>query len=142
MHIKKSLLTTDISVVSLLRLFLKVDEFGHLLGGWERDGVNSLQRIVVCFAEPIGRRILHDLKSLDELCARNVRSRAQINQITALVSSDFGAVGDFTNDGLYFKWILFEEFESFVFGQNQTLEGLVFFYDLLSCVLNCFVILV
>ena len=94
-HIKVSeelLLLSNDAMVTLFCLFAEMNIFVHLLLRWERNGINALQTVIRCFTEPVGSRVAHDLETLDELGRWDVRARAQINQVTTLVSSHTLAV--------------------------------------------------
>ena len=66
---------------------------------------------------------------------------AQVDQITALVSSYFTAIRNLVGNKRNLERIVSEKFQSLIFGQDQTVEGLRLRTDLLGRVLNSFVVL-
>ena len=48
----------NLSVVTLGRLFLEVFPLLELFGVWEGNAVNSLEGLCICFAFPVGGRVL------------------------------------------------------------------------------------
>ena len=82
------LLLANQPVVTFLGFFPEMDVLFKLFLGRERNCVDTLQTVVGCFAKPVSSRVAHNFESFDEFGRRNVRARAQINQITALVGSD------------------------------------------------------
>lgn len=88
------LLSADDAVVTLLSLFAEVHVFVKLLLRGERDGVDALQTVIGCLSKPVCSRVAHHFESLDQLCGWDVGTRAQVNQIAALVGSHTLAVLD------------------------------------------------
>ena len=107
-HIEQVLLSADVSVVSLGSFFLEVDPLVHLLLGGESDSVHSLKTIVFGFTEPVGAGVLGDLEGFDNLGRRDMRSCAQIDEVSASVGSDFTTIRDLGGNQLNLEWIVSE----------------------------------
>ena len=128
---KELLLLSNDAMVTLFCLFAEMNVFIHLLLSWERNGIDALQTVIRCLAEPVGSRVAHDLKALDELGRWDVRASAQINQIATLVSSHALAVLNLGADRLDLERISLEECQGLLFRQDKALELLVITANLL-----------
>lgn len=129
--IEEILLLANDAMVTLLSLLSQMDVLVQLLLRGERDSVHALQTIVGGLAEPVGSRVAHDLKALDELGRWDVRASAQINQIATLVSSHALAVLNLGADRLDLERISLEECQGLLFRQDKALELLVITANLL-----------
>ena len=125
------LLLSNDAMITLFCLFAEMNVFVHLLLRWERNGINTLQTIIRCFTEPVGCRVAHDLKALNELGRWDVRASAQINQITTLVSSHALAVLNLGADRLDLERVSLKKGQGIFFRQDKALELLVLTANLL-----------
>jgi len=112
-------------VIALLGLLLELEVLVELLFRRVGDAVNALERVVSDLAEPVRARILHDLEGLDHLCGADVRSRAQVDEISAAVDGDRGAFVDLTLNNRLLERVGIEHLEGVLFGDDQTLESLL-----------------
>lgn len=76
----------------------------------ERDTVYSLEAVIRVFTKPISCGILFNLESFHISCVGKVRSGAQINQFSALVSSCDTVFWNLIGDQLNFEWVVLEQF--------------------------------
>lgn len=102
----------------------------------ECDGVYSLQIIIVFVSQPISRRVLRNLDSLDSVCRGKMRSCAQINQVSTSIGRGKSIFRDFVLDQFHFERIVSEHLECLSLCQQYSLIRLlllrIFFYLLLN----------
>mmetsp|Transcript_27447 Transcript_27447/g.64340 ORF Transcript_27447/g.64340 Transcript_27447/m.64340 type:complete len:320 (+) Transcript_27447:1452-2411(+) len=71
---------------------------------------------------------------------RNVRTTAQIDQITVSVNGGARSVGDLRGQDFDLEGVVFEQLEGLVFGHNHSLEFLLLLDDFLDFLLDGFVV--
>ena len=114
MMVKKSLLFSNNTMITLSSFFNKSYVLVHLFLGWESDTIDSLETVIGSFSEPISRRILHNLESLDSASNRDMRASAKIYQIAIFTSSDFASIRNLSLDKLNFERVVCEKAKCFL----------------------------
>jgi len=121
----KLLLLCDTPMVALFDLFLVLfPRFQHFLI-WKANPVQSLQRVILGIAQPVGGRMACGRKGLDLARVRQVRSSAQIDEIAAPVDRGAGVVRHLGGDDGLLEGITGEEFQGLLFGNDEALELLL-----------------
>jgi hypothetical protein len=105
-EIEQVLFRTDVSVVPLGQLLLLFDVIIHLTLLRIRNGIDPLQVVVVLLPQPIGRRVFSHLKSLNLVSRRQVRTCAQINQVSASVGRSQTVLWNLTLNQRHFEWVI------------------------------------
>lgn len=126
MESEKLHLLADVSVVSLCQFFLALNMRIQVLLLWEGNTVDSLEIVIRVLSEPVSGRVLLDLECFHVSSIGQVRSRAEIDKLAALVRSGHAVFGDLICDQLHFERVMLEELESLRFGEDNTLEDLLF----------------
>lgn len=98
----------------------------------ETDTIDSLQVIIGVLTQPVSSRGLGDLEGLSLSSGWQMGTSAQIDKGTRLVSSGDGVLGNLVGDQLSLERIVLEEFKSFLLGEIDLLETVVFFRELLD----------
>mmetsp|Transcript_17983 Transcript_17983/g.44413 ORF Transcript_17983/g.44413 Transcript_17983/m.44413 type:complete len:225 (-) Transcript_17983:801-1475(-) len=137
----KLLLGHDASVITFLGLFhILLPNLQLLLIG-ERNTVDSLQRIIVGIAQPVSSRDLSGSKGLDLSSVGNVRTTAQIDQVSASVNGGTASIGNLGGQNLHLEWVVSKELQSLILGNDHTLEFLLLFGNLTNFLFNSLVII-
>ena len=106
--LEQVLLTANDTMITLLCLLSEVNVLIQLFLRRERNGIDTLQAVIGGLAEPVSGRVAHHFKAFDQLGRRNVRTSAQIDQITALVDGDTLAVLNLAREQRLLEWICLE----------------------------------
>ena len=106
--LEQVLLTANDTMITLLCLLSEVNVLIQLFLRRERNGIDTLQAVIGGLAKPVSGRVAHHFKAFDQLGRRNVRTSAQIDQITALVDGDTLAVLNLAREQRLLEWICLE----------------------------------
>lgn len=96
----------------------------HFLVG-KADPVQSLQTVVFSVPEPIGGGMSGSAESFDFARVRQMRSTAQVNQITALVHGGASVIRHLGPQNLHLERIVGKQLKAFLFGNYKPLEWLL-----------------
>jgi len=138
---KKILLFADDAMVSLGGFFDKCNVLIELLLGGEGNTIDSLQTVIGCFSEPVGRRVLEDFEGFNTAGVGYMGASTQINQVAIAVGGNLTAVGDLVGDELNLEGILSEQSQSLFLTEDDPLEHLLLSDDFLCCLLNGFIVI-
>ena len=132
---------TDLSVVSLFRLFEHLEIFVELLFGPERRSVDPLEHLSLFVTAPVCACDRHKFVSLYETGVRNVWTAAKINKIAVIIKRNSRFAKIF-ND-LNFEILAFfcEKFYRFILRNDLSYEGMFCLDDLAHLLFDSFKII-
>jgi len=67
-------------------------------------------------------------------------SSTQVNQVSVLICSNLSIFRDLGVNQLDLEWVVGKKIQSFLFSQNESVEGLLFRYDFFGCFFNGLII--
>ena len=123
--IEETLRTANDTMVTLLGLLNEVHVFFQLLLRGEGDSIDSLQTVIGGLSEPVSGRVAHHLKTFNELGGGNMRARAQVNEVTTFVGSNFHSIANLASNGRDLEGVRLEEGQGLLLGQHKSLELLI-----------------
>mmetsp|Transcript_41823 Transcript_41823/g.105458 ORF Transcript_41823/g.105458 Transcript_41823/m.105458 type:complete len:304 (+) Transcript_41823:1919-2830(+) len=110
-------------MITLRSFFLERNPLLEKLRIWERDSSQTLQNIIAVLAQPKGSTRPNHFESLDTASVWQMRTSAQIDEVTTAVDSASTTIRDLRANQVLLVLVVTEEVQRFLFGSDNALEG-------------------